>query len=158
RGRSWGTSGSTRRSECGNRPSEGLGQLQARRLPSPLERALRYAQGGGRLGLRQPLVEQQVEGLARLRGQGPGPAMELAPAGEATGIERGVRRVQALPDGPGAEGPEAMRAGIAPGEVDQFAADLHRRQSEEVRGCRRADLVQGPAEPQGGVLQDVVGL
>jgi hypothetical protein len=38
------------------------------------------------------------------------------------------------------------------------SADLRRGQVEEVGGRRRLDLLQGPAEPQDRVLEDVVGL
>ena len=58
----------------------------------------------------------------------------------------------------GLVGPRALRAEIAPGQVEELAADLRRGQAEEVGGRRRLDLLQGTAEPQDRVLEHVVGL
>ena len=55
-------------------------------------------------------------------------------------------------------GVKAACTGIAPGKVDQLAADLRRGQPEEIGSRRRPDLAQSATEPDDSVLQYVVGL
>src|SRR5262249_59375052 len=49
-------------------------------------------------------------------------------------------------------------AKVVASQVDQLAANLGGGQAVEVAQGRRANLVQGPVEPQAGALEDVVGL
>ncbi len=50
-----------------------------------------------------------------------------------------------------------MRPGKPPGQVDQLAANLRRRQPEEIRRRRRLYLGERPVKPQRCALHDVVG-
>ncbi len=80
-----------------------------------------------------------IENLAFLSRQYLGFAMEVGPGGEATRVVGIVRKVGpdsrgggTNPVKSGVASTQAMSAGIAPGQVKQLAADLHRPQPEEI--------------------------
>ena len=101
-------------SEAGHPPAQGLDQPQPRRPPAALDRALGDVQHGGRLGLGQPLVEQQVERLALLRRQRLDLAMEVGPGGEAIGVVGGVRMGSAAATAEGLVPARSTLAWLAP--------------------------------------------
>jgi hypothetical protein len=55
-------------------------------------------------------------------------------------------------------GSQTLGTSATASQVDKLAADLYGRQAKEIRDRRRLNLVQGAAEPEGGVLKHVVSL
>ena len=141
-------------------------QGQLRFPESPTNDPFRNAEHLGGLGLGEVLVPDQVENLPRLVRKCLDLLVELGPVRQAAwfirlgrrALQRSARGVL-RPDSPaGVVGADPLGAVIVPRQVDQLAANLDRGQIEEARGDSGVMSFKAATEPQGGVLQDVVGL
>src|SRR5262249_38839142 len=126
----------------------------------------RHVENAGRFGLRQVLIPEQLEDLALVLGQRLDRAVELGPLRQQSRLTALVRRIEwwsarrAVRDRSGAVvmGAPAVRAEMVPGQVEQGAADLQRRQGEEAEGRSGSFVLQGQAEAAHGFLEDVAGV
>src|SRR5262245_56846474 len=124
-------------------------------LPALLDGRDRQAQKTGGLRLAQALVVEQVEDLAVGFRKPCHPLVELLPVGQPIRLLAGGGGLRVGTGPAGVVRTQAVRAVVVPGQVDQLPPDLFGRQAEELPRVGRAEVFQGPQEPQGRVLGHV---
>jgi len=149
----------------GKSAGEGVGEAALRLLPAAADGAGRAVESRGDFVLRETEVPDHLEELPLVVGQRLDELVEPRPLGELLASRALVGgNLHVLPGGGVACGVRVVVGGhrsgmaVAPGEIDQLAADLQGGETEEVLGVVRGDGAEGPMEAEEGALHDVVGL